>query len=80
MLRMLRGKRAALGFTLEGDELIAVYRALMSIADDRKTIEDADITRVVRAMRREALPADTDVDVPAQPVGAIHESGYGHGV
>ncbi|MEQ1760884.1 MAG: 2-isopropylmalate synthase [Vicinamibacterales bacterium] len=71
---------AALGFTLEGDELIAVYRALMSIADDRKTIEDADITRVVRAMRREALPADTDVDVPAQPVGAIHESGYGHGV
>ena len=42
---------ADLGFTLEGDELFAVYRALMSIADDRKVLTDADIHEVVVSVR-----------------------------
>jgi 2-isopropylmalate synthase len=41
---------AALGFALEGDALIDVYRALMAIADDRKTISDDDIRDTVAAL------------------------------
>jgi len=74
---------AALGYNFEGDELIAVYRALMVVADDRKTIEDADIVKVVRSMRRGPVVANDpndSVEAAAHPVAAIHESGYGHGV
>ncbi len=42
---------ADLGFTLEGDELLAVYRALMGIADDRKILTDVDIREVVGSVR-----------------------------
>ena len=42
---------ADLGFELEGDELIEVYRALMAIADDRKVLTDADIREVVGSVR-----------------------------
>jgi 2-isopropylmalate synthase len=76
-------KRCAdLGFTLEGNELIEIYRALMSIADDRKTISDNDIRAVVASVRAEQVQHDAidPFDTPAAPVGAIHESGYGHGV
>jgi len=46
-------KRCAdLGFALEGEPLIDVYRALMAIADDRKTISDDDIREAVAAVRR----------------------------
>ncbi|HET9269121.1 MAG TPA: 2-isopropylmalate synthase [Vicinamibacterales bacterium] len=46
-------KRCAdLGFTLEGDALIDVYRALMTVADDRKTISDDDIREVVASVRK----------------------------
>ena len=46
-------KRCAdLGFTLEGDGLIDVYRALMAVADDRKTISDDDIREVVASVRK----------------------------
>jgi 2-isopropylmalate synthase len=46
-------KRCAdLGFALEGDALIEVYRALMSVADDRKTISDDDIREVVATVRK----------------------------
>jgi len=46
-------KRCAdLGFALEGDALIVVYRALMAIADDRKTISDDDIREAVATVRR----------------------------
>jgi 2-isopropylmalate synthase len=41
---------AALGFVLEGDALIDVYRALMTVADDRKTISDDDIREAVAAV------------------------------
>jgi 2-isopropylmalate synthase len=43
---------AALGFALEGHALIEVYRALMAIADDRKTISDDDIREAVAAVRK----------------------------
>jgi len=43
---------AALGFALEGDALIDVYRALMTVADDRKTISDDDIREAVAAVRK----------------------------
>jgi 2-isopropylmalate synthase len=43
---------AALGVALEGDALIEVYRALMAIADDRKTISDDDIREAVTAVRK----------------------------
>ena len=42
---------ADLGFTLEGDELIEVYRALMGMADDRKTLDDDDIKEAVSSVR-----------------------------
>ncbi len=48
---------AALGFALEGDELVGVYRALMVVADERKTIGDDDIVQVVRALRIETVGA-----------------------
>ena len=48
-------KRCAdLGLSLEGDEIVEVYRSLMSIADDRKTIADADIVAVVQSLRSDA--------------------------
>jgi 2-isopropylmalate synthase len=51
-------KRCAdLGFTLEGDGLIDVYRALMAVADDRKTISDDDIREAVATARRGRLQA-----------------------
>ena len=65
------------------DELVRVYRALMAIADDRKTIEDADIIAVVKSMRHEKAAATEPVEAfegAATAVGAMHESGYGHGV
>ena len=42
---------ADLGFALEGEALVDVYRALMAVADDRKTISDDDIREVVTAVR-----------------------------
>jgi 2-isopropylmalate synthase len=49
-------KRCAdLGFALEGEALIDVYRALMAIADDRKTISDDDIREAV-AIARKSVP------------------------
>jgi 2-isopropylmalate synthase len=74
---------AELGFTLEGDELVQVYRALMAIADDRKTLSDADIRSVVQSFRAEHAAAPDAIDpfdTPSTVVHAMHESGYGHGV
>jgi 2-isopropylmalate synthase len=42
---------ADLGFELEGDELVEVYRELMGIADDRKILTDGDIREVVGSVR-----------------------------
>jgi len=48
---------AALGFALEGEALVDVYRALMAVADDRKTISDDDIREAVAAVRSGRLQA-----------------------
>ena len=71
-----------LGLTLEGDELVEVYRALMAIADDRKTLTDNDMRAVVAAFRAEQAPADAvdPFDTPATVGDRRSESGYGHGV
>ncbi len=75
---------AELGFQLEGDELVAVYRALMAIADDRKALTDNDIRTTVGRLRSEQTAAPDAVDpfdTPSTTVHAMqHESGYGHGV
>ena len=64
-----------LGFQFEGDELVRVYRALMTIADDRKTLTDADIQSVVRSIRGDAAvaaaPTVDPFDTPATPQPAM---------
>ena len=73
-----------IGFDLQGEELIDVYRALMAIADDRKTLTDNDLRAVIATVR--ALPlGGADVvdpfDTPSTTVQHGHqEAGYGHGV
>jgi 2-isopropylmalate synthase len=72
-----------LGFELEGQELVEVYRALMAIADDRKILIDNDIVAVVSAVRTADAPSPEPIDpfdTPATVTHALHESGYGHGV
>jgi 2-isopropylmalate synthase len=74
---------ADLGFQLEGDELVEVYRGLMAIADDRKLITDQDIRSEIARVRTDQ-PVSHDAvdpfDTPSAAQPAIHESGYGHGV
>ncbi|HEY6613779.1 MAG TPA: 2-isopropylmalate synthase [Vicinamibacterales bacterium] len=74
---------ADLGFQLDGDELVEVYRGLMAIADDRKVLTDQDL-RTVIARARADHPVSHDAvdpfDTPSAAQPAIHESGYGHGV
>jgi 2-isopropylmalate synthase len=73
-----------LGFELQGEELIDVYRALMAIADDRKTLTDNDLRAVIAGLRSTQLAAADVVDpfdTPSTTVQHGHqEAGYGHGV
>jgi 2-isopropylmalate synthase len=72
-----------LGLTVEGGELIEVYRALMAIADERKIITDNDVTSVVSTVRSEPSQRQEPVDpfdTPSTTVSGMHPSGYGHGV
>jgi len=72
-----------LGFELQGEELIEIYRALMAIADDRKTLTDNDVRAVIATIRSVQVTTVVDVDpfdTPAAPVHVAHEAGYGHGV
>jgi 2-isopropylmalate synthase len=77
---------ADLGFQVEGEELIEVYRTLMAIADERKVLTDQDVLAVVGALRSEhtaAVHHDAidPFDTPSTAAHhSIHESGYGHGV
>jgi 2-isopropylmalate synthase len=75
-----------LGFHVEGNELIELYRALMVVADEKKTLTDQDVRTAIAALRSEHQPAaphdaidpfDTPSSAAHHP---IHESGYGHGV
>jgi 2-isopropylmalate synthase len=72
-----------LGFQLEGDELVDVYRGLMAIADDRKTLTDQDIRTVIARVRAQPAASHDAVDpfdTPSAAQPSMHESGYGHGV
>jgi len=76
---------AELGFPLEGERLIEVYRALMLIADDRKILTDNDIRAVMATVRMEQGASTHDAidpfDTPTVAhAGPVHEAGYGHGV
>jgi 2-isopropylmalate synthase len=74
---------AELGFALEGDELVEVYRAIMTIADDRKIVTETDIRAVIGRLRSDHVSASDAVDpfdTPSTGVHAMNESGYGHGV
>ena len=74
---------ADLGFQLDGNDLVEVYRALMAIADDRKVITDLDIRTVIARLRADqTVPHDAvdPFDTPSAAQAAMHESGYGHGV
>src|SRR5688500_4979758 len=51
-----------LGFAIEGDELVRVYRGLMTIADERKTITDNDIVGVVSNVRTARPTSSGTVD------------------
>jgi 2-isopropylmalate synthase len=71
-----------LGLQIDADELIEIYRALMTIADDRKTITDNDVVAVVSAVRTGTSrhePVDP-FDTPPGVAAAHHPTGYGHGV
>ena len=74
---------AEIGFELQGEELIDVYRGLMAIADDRKTLTDNDVRAVVASIRTVQVTV-TDVVDPFDTPGTVphpsHEAGYGHGV
>jgi 2-isopropylmalate synthase len=74
---------ADLGLNLSPREIGEVYRALMTIADERKSISDRDVVTVVAALRSEPQRAEGPIDpfdVPSAAWQSIHESGYGHGV
>ena len=76
-------KRCAdLGFELEGDELVEVYRALMAIADDRKILTDNDIARSSCVLAEQPRHDDPRPSIRRRRIAgaAMHESGYGHGV
>ena len=67
-----------LGLGVSTAELIDVYRALMTIADDCKVLTDDDVVAVVSRIR--AIQAATvDSDPFKTPSAVPHRSGYGHG-
>ena len=71
-----------LGLQIEAEELIEVYRALMTIADERKLITDNDVVAVVSSVRTGTSrhePVDP-FDTPPGVAAAHHPTGYGHGV
>jgi len=74
---------AEIGFELQGEELIDVYRGLMAIADDRKTLTDNDVRADIASIRTVQVTV-TDVVDPFDTPGTVqhtsHETGYGHGV
>jgi 2-isopropylmalate synthase len=76
---------ATLGLELAAAEIGDVYRALMAIADERKTITDADLVACVAGLRGGMRTTSTvqpvdPFETPASALQAIYERGYGHGV
>ena len=74
---------ADLGYHVDGNELVEIYRGLMAIADDKKILTDQDVRSVVAAMRSEPHVSHDPIDpfdTPSTAGHQMHESGYGHGV
>jgi 2-isopropylmalate synthase len=72
----------ALGAKLERPELDRIYRATIELADKQKTITDADLLKIVTAVRGSSEP-DAPVFAPAPAADFAStpaEKGYGHGV
>jgi 2-isopropylmalate synthase len=73
-----------LGVKLERPELDRVYRAVIAHADREKTVNDADLLKIVSIVRAPVEPVEGDApvyppalnDFAATPA----EKGYGHGV
>jgi 2-isopropylmalate synthase len=80
----VQSRCADLGFRVEGDELMEVYRALMVLADDKKILTDQDIRSAINARRTDGGAVHDAIDPFDTPSAAAHhtthESGYGHGV
>ncbi len=64
----------ALGFTLAGEEIDAVYRAVITLGEHRKAIADNDLRRIIERVRTPT--AGTSATAPAH----VEAVGYGHGV
>jgi 2-isopropylmalate synthase len=76
---------AALELNLSPTEIGDVYRALMAIADDRKTITDADLVACVGNVRSgpgasASVPPVDPFETPGTAMHSLYETGYGHGV
>ena len=77
----------ALGFTLSRFELDRVYREMVALADQQKTVADADLHAMIARLRApEAVAAPAAPRRPARPASRpapaepLVERGYGHGV
>jgi 2-isopropylmalate synthase len=64
----------ALGFTLAGEEIDAVYHAVITLGEHRKAIADNDLRRIVERVRTPGAAATTSTSSHVETVG------YGHGV
>ena len=76
-------KCADLGYHVEGNELVEIYRSLMAIADDKKIITDQDVRALIATLRAEPHVSHDPIDpfdTPSTATPQMHESGYGHGV
>jgi 2-isopropylmalate synthase len=64
----------ALGFTFAGEEIDAVYRAVIVLGEHRKAIADSDLRRIIERVR---TPTASTTNSTSAQVEAV---GYGHGV
>ena len=64
----------ALGFTLAGTEIDAVYRAVITLGEHRKAIADTDLRRIIERVR---TPDAASAQSHPHHVETV---GYGHGV
>ena len=51
----MQKRLADLGLSVGAERLVAVYRALMDIADERKIISDDDLVTVVESVNQAAI-------------------------
>jgi hypothetical protein len=51
----MQKRLADLGLSVGAERMVAVYRALMDIADERKIISDEDLVTVVESVNEAAI-------------------------